>query len=294
MRKIVLFLILALPMMGWADDNDTVVINSPKRVTVITNDSLQKIIVKGKENDDDFVYRNTIQLVDSNYTSETTISRERWSLIPKVPVTRIDSCGRRGILVEGTAHIAYGFSAPTSVSEGLGFSMLKSSEFYFVPMQFDVYLNTKGKEGRNILSLGIGLDWRFYRMKGHDLRFAKQEDGSVALGNYPEGANADYSRLMTFSLNFPLLYQHRFGHGWGFALGPVFNLNTYGSVKSGYGLNGGYCEFTDRHVSLRRFTVDYMFILKIPTVDFYVKYSNMNVLKNSDLTFRALSFGFYY
>ena len=296
MRKIILFIAMALPMMVWADDNDTVVINSPKRVTVITNDSLQKIVVNGKENDNDYVYRNTIQLVDSNYTSHTTIGRERWSLIPKVPMTKKDSCGGRSILVEGTAHIWSGWLTPTSVSDGLGFSFNKSYEIALVPLQFDIHLNTKGKSGRNVLSFGIGLDWRnyHYRLKGNDVRFMKDEQGKVTLGAYPEGAKSDFSRLLVFSLSFPLLYKHWFGHGWGFAVGPVFNWNTYGSLKSAYEMDGGEYEFVEKHIGQRKFTIDYMLIMKNPILDLYVKYSNMNVLKNSDLKFRALSFGIYF
>ena len=91
MRHILLLTLAFASSVAWAADNDTVVINKPNMVTVITNDSLQKVIVRGKENDDDFVYRNTIQLVDSNYVSQTTINRDHWSLIPKVPVTRNDN-----------------------------------------------------------------------------------------------------------------------------------------------------------------------------------------------------------
>ena len=97
MRNIAL-LLLCLPASMWADNNDTLVVNRPQRVTVVTNDSLQKIIIHGRENDDDFVYRNSIELVDSNYVSQTTIDRERWAMIPKVPVTKNDSC--KGLIVE--------------------------------------------------------------------------------------------------------------------------------------------------------------------------------------------------
>ena len=68
------------------EENDTTVIKNARQVMVITNDSLQQVKVLGKENDDHYVYENTIQLVDSNYVSTTRIGRDRWELIPSVKV----------------------------------------------------------------------------------------------------------------------------------------------------------------------------------------------------------------
>ena len=64
MKKTMLMLTLAATLNASATtaDNDTVVIKNPRRVTVITNDSLQKIVVNGREGDDDYKYQNTILL----------------------------------------------------------------------------------------------------------------------------------------------------------------------------------------------------------------------------------------
>ena len=49
---------------------DTLVIRDAHKVTIVTNDSLQKIKVMGMEDNEDYVYENSIQLVDSNYVGE--------------------------------------------------------------------------------------------------------------------------------------------------------------------------------------------------------------------------------
>ncbi len=290
MRHILLLTLALASSVAWAADNDTVVINKPNMVTVITNDSLQKVIVRGKENDDDFVYRNTIQLVDSNYVSQTTINRDHWSLIPKVPMTKNDNY--RGILVEGTAHFYGGLIAPLNMSDGLGLKTFRSCEWMIVPIQFDVHLNTKGKRARNIISLGIGLDWKMFGTTNHS--FVKNEMGRVALSDFPEGSKPIRSRIKVFSLSFPLLYQHRFGHGWQIGVGPVFNWNCYSSILTEYDQDGGNYEFTQKHIGLRKFTIDYLLLLRTPILPVYVKYSGMNVLKDSDVKFHALSFGYYF
>ena len=86
MKRLMIIALLAVAATASAQENDTVVIHNPKKVTIVTSDSLQKIIVAGKEGDDKFTYQNTIQLVDSNYVSTTHIGRDRWELIPSVKV----------------------------------------------------------------------------------------------------------------------------------------------------------------------------------------------------------------
>ena len=290
MRNIAL-LLLCLPVSMWADNNDTLVVNRPQRVTVVTNDSLQKIIIHGRENDDDFVYRNSIELVDSNYVSQTTIDRERWAMIPKVPVTKNDSC--KGLLVEWTVHMSAGFSVPLNQSEGLGFRTFRSAEVGIVPFQIDVtFPSNRNKWGRHTLSAGIGVNWRDFEMR-NGLRMVRNEEGRVVLDNFPEGSKPHHARIDVFSLSFPILYQHRFNRGWGFAVGPVLNWNSSLHLKTGYDKDGGEYIFTDRNAAFRKFTVDYMFVLKNPFIPVYVKYSPMQLLKNTDLKFKSLSFGLY-
>ncbi len=138
--------------------------------------------------------------------------------------------------------------------------------------------------------MGIGLNWRTYRMKG-DTRLMKNEEGRVVLGPYPEGSKPGYSQVNIFSLSFPLLYQHRFGHGWGFKVGTVFNWNTYGRLETVYELDGGEYTFKEKGIGQWRWTVDCLLVLKNPVIPLYVRYSPMNVLKGTDVKFQSLSFG---
>ena len=78
MKRLMTIALLAIATVASAQVNDTIVIHNPKKVTIITSDSLQKILVTGKEGDGKFTYQNTIQLVDSNYVSTTHIGRDRW------------------------------------------------------------------------------------------------------------------------------------------------------------------------------------------------------------------------
>ncbi|MBP5388552.1 MAG: hypothetical protein J6Y97_14390 [Prevotella sp.] len=281
MKKICILLMFAMPTLLHAADNDTVIINKPKSVTVITGDSIQEILVKGREGDEGFTYRDRIKLKGNDYSRETFSNRD---LKPKLSLGN-----KKNSKVDVTGHFAFGMVLPTNVSSGMDFPGGKSWEIYFSPLDFEFYLN---KSKRDYISFGIGFDWRNYRMTDKT-RFVKIGDDQVGLGTYPEGADPKFSRVKVFSLSFPLLFQHEFGKDWGFGLGPVLNWNTYGSLKTKYKMDGGEHKFTDKHIGQRKITVDFMALFKNPLFDIYLKYCPTDVLKDSDLKFRSLSFGFY-
>ena len=175
------FIICHFSFSSIAAQNDTVVIHNPKKVTIVTNDSLQRIVVTGKEGDDRFTYQNTIQLVDSNYVSTTHIGRDRWELIPSVKVGKKNDTKGNGSSNEISAHFGLGFTAPTKADSRTDFSTFKSWEIFFTPIQWDHHFD---RRERNTVSLGFGLNWKNYRMTG-DTRFTKAPDGNVVIEKYP-------------------------------------------------------------------------------------------------------------
>ena len=191
--------------------------------------------------------------------------------------------------MEATAHLGIGFVSPTNVSSEMDFPFGSSWEIFFTPLVFELYMN---KAKGDLISLGVGFDWRNYRMT-NDVRFIKYDDGTVGLDRYPEGASPKFSRVKVFSLNFPLLYEHKFNRKWGLGIGPVFNWNTYGSIKTRFKKDGDKHKFVDKNIGQRKFTIDAMFILENPIVDLYLKYSPMDVLKDNVLKFQSLSLGIY-
>ena len=291
MKKLMTIMALAaLTLAAGAQENDTVVIYNPKKVTIVTGDSLQRIIVSGKEGDDKFTYQNTIRLVDSNYVSTTRIGRDRWELIPSVKV------GKKKDDTEGrtydnaiSAHFGIGFTAPTKADARTDFSTFKSWEIFATIAQWDHYFE---RRHRNSVSLGFGIDWKNYRMTG-DTRFVKAPDGNVALENYPLQVSPDFSRIKVFSLTANLGFTHSFDKDFWIGFGPVVNFNVYGSMLTEYSLYGDDIERLERHIRQRPITIDWMLRVGIMGVPLYLKYSGDNVLKDGGVKFRSLSFGLY-
>ncbi len=290
MKRIALLFIISCLFSSLAAQNDTLVINQPKKVTIISSDSLQRVIVNGKSGDDNFVYQNTIRLVDANYESNVTITRDHWELIPSVKIGKKnegdDSDRHSNIL---TAHVGVGFTCPTQVDERVDFSTFKSWEIFATIAQWDHFLD---RRERNFVSLGLGIDWRNYRITDDQL-FTKAPDGNVTVMKYPLEYEPKFSRIKVFSLTATLRYQHDFGSGFSIGFGPVVNFNTYASIMTRYKLLGDKCKHMEKNIRQRPVTIDWMLNARIADIPFYVKYSNDNVLKDGGIKFRSLSFGLY-
>lgn len=292
--KRILFLSIVICHLSFSPvgaQNDTLVINSPKKVTVISGDSLQRVVIYGKQGDDDFVYQNTIRLVDANYESNVTITRDHWDLIPSVKVgrSRSDTASYSRYSNVITAHLGIGFTCPTQVDERISFSTFKSWEFFANVLQWDHFFD---RRQRNFVSLGLGIDWRNYRITDDQL-FTKAPDGNVTVMRYPLDYEPKFSRIKVFSLTATLRYEHDFGSGFAVGFGPVVNFNTYASIMTRYKLLGDKCKHMEKNIRQRPVTIDWMLNARIADIPFYVKYSNDNVLKDGGIKFRSLSFGLY-
>lgn len=283
------FILSLLSVSPVAAQNDTVIIHNPKKVTIVTGDSLQKIIVRGKDGDDKFTYENTIQLVDSNYVSTTHIGRDRWELIPSVKVDKKDDANRRNYSNVLTAHLGIGFTAPTKADSRTDFSTFKSWEIFATLLQWDHHFD---RRERNTVSLGLGIDWKNYRMTG-DTRFTKAPDGNVVIDKYPIDVSPAFSRIKIFSLTTNFGINHSFDDDFWIGFGPVVNFNVFGSILTKYSMYGDDIKKREKNIRQRPITIDWMLRLGLFGVPLYLKYSPDNVLKDGGVKFRSLSFGLY-
>ncbi len=274
------------PTMIQATDNDTLIVNNPRKVTVITDDSLQTIRIEGRNDDPNFHYENTIQLVDSNYVSGLTVNSDRWDF--SLPIGE----RRHGKKTENecTTHLGFGWCNALGGPDNMDIAMGSSWEIFWTIMQW----NYTPKGGHHIWSTGIGVDWRNYRMKGH-WRFDKLPDDNVVIVPYSsEDVHNQFSRIKVFSLQVPLLYRYRIGHGFSLSAGTMLNLNLHSSLKTRYKLNGDKYKDTCNGAQANPVTVDFMGIISTPAVSLYVKYSPCNVLKSAHAPkFQSLSVGIY-
>ena len=289
MKKLLLFLLLANTTTANAQEkNDTLTILKPQKVRIITGDSIQKIKVYGRENDSRYTYENTIQLVDSNYVSSVDINKDKWNF----DFMRKHSKDTGYPLERKILHTYLGFGLCQGVGANYNGSISMGSSWEISWTIFDCEKFGYGK--RSGYSYGFGLNWRNYRIDNSS-RFVKLDDGKLTQQNLPEGYENDFSRIKVFSLNIPVMYRYR-GDKVSFGLGPVFNFNTYASIKNRYrDADGKKHKELYKHIHQRPVTVDIMASVKfINWVGIYVKYSPMTLFSSTygdDINFHPLSIG---
>ena len=295
MKKIIFMLLLvSTPFIATAEttNNDTIVIKKPRIVTIITGDSIQKIVVKGKEDDYNYDYRNTIQLVDSNYVSNVEINKDSWSLRSlrhTVSVSGNNNKFNWEVLLGGPLLI--GFTAPTKTATGTEFSTFHSWEF---ALPFISINQNFDKKEKTRVSLQTFFNWRNYRTTGN-MRFVKHQEGKVLLAPYPAESDPNFSRIKVFSISGALMFCHRFNKDcWGFDVGPVVNLNVKSSIKNKWETDGVEQKqyFNDIHVN--PVTVDFICMIKFGNIGVYGKYSPCSMLDGKyGLKYKTFSFGLY-
>lgn len=268
---------------------DSIVINSPKRVTIVTTDKQQRIDVRGSENDSTFHYTKTVTTGEE----AVSVTREDSQLDFHIPFTKRNKSKRKKFDWEfGGGGFYLGFNSTPNAADGMDVKMGSSIEIEFNAIQLTY------KASRNTtISLGLDMDWRNYRMKG-TTRFLK-ENSDIKLRNYPQGADINFSRIKIFSINVPLLVQQNIAKNISIYGGPVVCFNTHGSLLTRYSAADpanlevrNYKETSD-NIHQTPVTFGVMAGISFDEFGIYAKYSPSNVLDTTfGPKFNSLTIGF--
>lgn len=294
MKKLFILLLLAISATANAvevSENDTLTILKPKKVRIITGDSIQKIKVYGREGEDKYTYESKILLVDSNYVSEQSINKETWSF----DFVKSKSHGTGYPLKQNNLStrlgfgLCYGANADYKGPQSVG----SSWEIMWTIAEIEKY----GYGKHNGFSIGFGVNWRNFRMDGRS-KFVKLDDGTITEEALPAGYDNDFSRIKVFSLTIPVMWKYRTKQVT-FGLGPVFNINTYASIKNRYwDSDGEKHKQIFKKIHQRPITVDIMAEVSFHNwFSIYGKFSPMTILNSTyanDVNFQPVSFGIYF
>ena len=294
MKKLFILLLLAISATanaGEVSENDTLTILKPRKVRIITGDSIQKIKVYGREGEDKYTYESKILLVDSNYVSEQSINKETWSF----DFVKSKSHGTGYPLKQNNLStrlgfgLCYGANADYKGPQSVG----SSWEIMWTIAEIEKY----GYGKHNGFSIGFGINWRNFRIDGRS-KFVKLDDGTITEENLPAGYDNDFSRIKVFSLTIPVMWKYR-TKSVTFGLGPVLNINTYASIKNRYwDADGEKHKQIFKKIHQRPITVDIMAEVSFHNwFSIYGKFSPMTILNSTyanDVNFQPVSFGIYF
>lgn len=272
-KTLLLTLVLAAfcpAAMAQEEPADTVVVLHPQRVTVTSTANSMSVDIEGSQDNPDYRFSKS----QTTTSDGLRISSESTSDFDfKLPFTKSHEKGRRRIEMSIAAAMSFGLVSGLNTPEGLDINMGQSFEITW----HCANIMLKGVSNRWEFSTGAWLNWKNFRMTGYN-RFVT-DNNAVVLAPYPDGSVIRFSRIHLFSWQFPLLADYRIDRHFHTTFGCLFNLNSHGSLKTRYRLDGENYKDIDGSIHLKNFTVDFIAMLDYRrTIGLYVKYSPCRVL----------------
>lgn len=258
--------------------------DTPSRVAITENPHGMTVSVSGTDGDETYDESVTVP-----FPGESSV-RSRQSTTTSLSLPALGKvCGRDSrwnVIVDG---LCLGLTRACGMGDDGGLQWSKSFEISWMSC-----IGVSFACGATDLSLGLGFDWRNYKITTSGKVLAANPDKGLEWADGPEGVNVRFSRLKTFSLQLPLLWKLPVPKtSLSFKAGPVLCFNTYGSLKTVFDdADGNRGELFTKDISPRRFTVDFFGCISLyETIGVYVRYSPMKVMDAPGLNFRPLTVG---
>ena len=247
----------------------TIVVNNAHKVTIEKTQRSLAVKVEGSAENPSYFYSHQME-VDTTASVITTEKNADWDFT--IPFVGKKKKSRKYFITRDITSISIGMVNAVKGSDPLNIDMGASYEVS-VDNVVRTFYNLAPSTS---VSIGAGVRWRNYRMTGNT-RFVK-EGNNLVLDNYPEGADIKFSRLKTFSISVPVMFNQAINHHVAISLGTVINVNTYGSLKTRYTLGDEKMVEKSKNIHQNRTTVDFTAILRFKQIGIYAKYSPSNVL----------------
>lgn len=175
--------------------------------------------------------------------------------------------GRAKFSADLSSSFSFGFISGVNQDEGVSIDMGQSYEIHW-----DNVFSAKAKVGsRGLFDIGIGLDWRNYRMTNGSM-FNEDEAGHISITN---DTPLKFSRIHTFSLSVPIKYYYQLGKHVYFGVGPELYFTPHASLKNRFDKKN---KTLDTHIHHNRFSFDVGAELMIRGIGVYYKYNPISVL----------------
>lgn len=282
-------LIIGAYSISWAQEiPDTLMkFDKPSRLVITENSQGSVISVTGIEKDDPF--QATVKTDYPKNASVISCQSVKHGYSLEIPGMQNNGKGWK-CYVDG---VTLGLTNPYGLGNNGGLQWSKSIEIGWLDCLAVGY-----SWGNTAVSLGLGFDWRNYKITTSDRYLIAAPSNGIEwadAGSLPEGSILKNSRLKVFSLQLPLLFRAKIPNSClRLKLGPIFNFNTHASILTNFiDSNGNDNKLFTENLSQRRFTVDFFGCLSINSfVGVFVRYSPMKVMNCTDgINFRPLTIG---
>lgn len=262
------------------DLSDDVTIVAPDSVVLCKNAEHSTVTVEGRNGDETYFLKISLNKATNN-TLTVKETDNGWDFnIPFIEKTNENSSEAPALFsfnILDDLEFGIGLVSATGQADDMNVKMGNAGMEFILNNLF----NWRFQPTRNThFTLGFGVDWRNYRMKG-DRRFLKDGD-NLLVAPYPDGADINFSRIKVFSMTLELMLKQRIYKGIYLHVGPVVNFNTHASIKTRYSVGSGKdkerFKETSSDICQNPVTVDFKGQLNFKNIGFYFKYSPTNTL----------------
>lgn len=262
------------------DLSDDVTIVAPDSVVLCKNAEHSTVTVEGRNGDETYFLKISLNKATNN-TLTVKETDNGWDFnIPFIEKTNENSSEAPALFsfnILDDLEFGIGLVSATGQADDMNVKIGNAGMEFILNNLF----NWRFQPTRNThFTLGFGVDWRNYRMKG-DRRFLKDGD-NLLVAPYPDGADINFSRIKVFSMTLELMLKQRIYKGIYLHVGPVINFNTHASIKTRYSVGSGKdkerFKETSSDICQNPVTVDFKGQLNFKNIGFYFKYSPTNTL----------------
>ncbi len=258
--------IASLSMASAQEKADTLTIENPRKVTVISEGTSQSVSIEGLADDPDYTYYRKVDAGESGNVHEYD---GVGMLDFNVPFTKKPKKKRTTATWEAGIFDLYGGFMVHAKPNPYEFENWQSNEagvsvFRYKSRPISPYFH---------ISSLLGFSLRDFRPV-EDMMFRKS-DGGLSLVPVPENTDLGLSKVMIFSANIPVFLNfHSRRDKLNFSLGPVVNMNFHSRIKNVYSVNGGKkVKDREKNIHAKAVSVDYMAMLKFSDFGFYARWS---------------------
>ena len=271
-----LFFIAALAATPVLSAQDTLTVNNPSKVTVVSTPKSQQVEIFGSQEDPNYYFTTSIE-AGPNAVVRT---RERLSqgLDFSLPLFGSEETGKSSRKPYGEVDLAiefgFGITFPNKIDDAAYSPMRQAWGLDFTMSILNAEYHPWG--GKSNIYMRFGLEDKSFKIRG-DQRYIKGDDG--VLGFAPYDGRPKWSALRIFSWNLSAGYYQHIDDGFGIFVEPVLNFNTGSRIKTKwYDANDKKVKEKVKFGKQNLITYEIMGGINIYGVKIYAKYNPCNLI----------------
>ena len=277
MKKYALLFFIAAATATTLSAQDTLTVNHPNKVQVISASGSQQVEIFGSEENPDYYYSSSIE------TGPNAVVRTRERLsqgldfsLPLFGTEGSGKCSRKPYgEVDLVASPGFGICFPDGISDAAYDPMRQAWGLDFTLTLIQADFHPWG--GKSHLYMNFGLEDRSFKIRGNQ-RYVKGENGT--LGFAPVDGRPKWSALRIFGWNLSAGYYQCIHKDFGIFVEPILNFNTSSRIKTKwYDADDKQCKAKQKKVGLEHLvTYELMGGVKFGDIKLYVKYNPCNLI----------------